>query len=329
MKRYLVTGAAGFIGTNLVRSLLEKDSSVHVIIEPHADIWRLTDIQERLTIHHVDLLDFEGIKKVVKEVKPDVVYHLAASGVIPNKDTVNTIYKVNFDATRNLLDAASEAGFECFISTGSSSEYSLQKSLMSETDLPMPITDYGVAKLAATQYCLKRALFDKLPVYVVRPFLVYGDFEFQTRLVPTLICAALDGVSPSLSNPALVRDFIYVHDVVDFFTTIEKIKPHDAFVFNAGTGTQTALGHVVEVLEEIFGKTLEARWGSTAPRPWDFPHWADMSRAEQLLGWKAKHSLKEGLLKGVTWFRENRDKYSFNQTIRNDTPYSLQQKISA
>lgn len=316
MKTYLVTGGAGFIGANLVRKLLntsldKTDCKVFLLVEKNTDLWRLQDVLEYINFIDADLTDYDSLERQIKIVKPDVIFHLAAFGGLPNQLNQKLIFDVNFYGTVNLLNACKQVGFDCFINIGSSSEYGIKTCAMSEDDVLHPVSDYAVAKAAATQFCLKEALFNKLPVYTVRPFSVYGDYEMPGRLIPSILVNALQNVQINLSSPDFVRDFIYVKDFVDFCLRLSVIKPEQQFVFNAGTGVQSSIKQVIKAVQTIVKKPLDICWGVSTPRPWEPKVWrANINKANEFLGWTPKYLLKDGLIESLKWFDKNINFYS-------------------
>lgn len=311
MKKILVTGGTGFIGSNLIRSLLNQQHELYLFVQPNDSLWRIKDISEKLQLFFVGLTEYEAVERLVQTIRPDQVFHLASFGGMPFELDQKMIFDVNFYGTMNLLNACKKFGFECFINTGSSSEYGKKELPMSEDMVLEPISDYAVSKAASTQACLKEALSNKLPVYTVRPFSVYGDAELKTRLVPTIITSMLNNQPLCLSNPHLVRDFIYIDDMIRAITTIADKKPTNQFIFNAGSGLQSTIQEVVDAAQACWPKELTVQWGMHTPRPWEPTHWvADITRAEQILDWKPQYSLLTGIKKTIAWFKDNEHLYN-------------------
>ena len=300
----LVTGGAGFIGANLVRTLAAmQTNTIHVLIHPTENTWRLNGLERDIITHAIDLTDYEAIHTLITTIRPSVIYHLASFGGMPNEKNQKTIFDVNLHGTINLINACKEVGFDCFINTGSSSEYGLKQEPLHERMVLEPVSDYAVAKAAATQFCLKEALSNKLPIYTVRPFSVYGDYEAPTRLIPTVLMNAIKKVPIALSAPHYVRDFMYIKDMVSLLITLAEQKPLGEYIFNAGTGVQSRIENVVEITKEMVQHSLSIHWGSSEPRPWEPTHWsANMMLTHRVLGWKAQYSLTQGLEASLAWF---------------------------
>lgn len=316
MKTYLITGGAGFIGANLVRKILTTTSNplIHIIEPSGTNLWRLADIQDQITIHSLNLIDFKEVENLVLALKPDVIFHLAAYGGMPNEQDQLMVYHVNLYGTINLLNACKKFGFDCFINTGSSSEYGKKSKPMKEADQLEPISDYAVAKVAATNYCAKEAILNKLPIYTVRPFSVYGNYESPTRLIPSVINSFLQKQPLNLSNPSNVRDFIYIDDMIDGYLTLERKKPTNIFTFNIGSGVQSCIQDVVTTLQSLTQVTIPLMWQTTASRPWEPTHWqADIELAQNILSWTPHYSLETGLKKSLDWFTRNQNLYQTNK----------------
>jgi nucleoside-diphosphate-sugar epimerase len=241
---------------------------------------------------------------------------------MPYQNDQETIFNVNFYGTVNLLNACKAVGFTCFINTGSSSEYGIKDTPMHENTLLEPVSDYGVAKAAATQFCLKEALFNKLPVYTVRPFSVYGDYEMPTRLIPNILVNALRDTLINLSSQHSVRDFIYIEDMIALYDAIAQRPPRSMYILNGGTGKQSSIGNVITIVEEFMGKTLDVRWGTSSPRPWEPRAWqADSTRTQTSTGWKPCFTLREGLAASLVWFAQHMSSYEHKDTDGTNTNY--------
>ncbi|MFH1644781.1 MAG: SDR family NAD(P)-dependent oxidoreductase [bacterium] len=310
MKKYLITGGTGFIGSNIVRELVNQKKEVILLVEKNPDFWRIKDLLDLVSIFEVDLTNFEQVQEIISKIKPQIIFHLAAVGVNPDFDNLNLLFDVNFFGTVNLLRACQNVVFDCFINTGTSSEYGIKKTAMNEDDILEPMVDYAISKASSTMFCLKEAKTKKLPIYTVRPFNVYGDFEHPHRLIPSLMINYLKNNPINLSNPNFVRDFIYVKDVVNFYLTLSEQKP-DEYLFNIGTGIQTPLKSVVKIFESIINEKLNVNWGMSAPRPWEVDCWyADVNMAKNILNWQAEFDLEKGLEESFKWFKKNLSLYN-------------------
>jgi nucleoside-diphosphate-sugar epimerase len=307
----LITGATGFIGSNLTRHLVKLGAKPHVILRGVSDTWRIKDILSNIDPHHCDVTDKNGIEALIKEIKPKVIFHTAIYGGFPSQKDDKKISDVNFNGTVNLVNACAKIDYELFVNTGSSSEYGIKDQPMKETDATEPLNDYGRSKAAATEYCRAAAEKDKKPIVTLRLFSPYGYFEDRGRLIPSVILSCLNGTTPKCSSPSSVRDFVFIEDVIDaYIKALELSDKISGEVINVGGGHQHAVGDVVDKIMEIIGYKNGAEWNTitnprTEPKMWQ----ADISKARHLIGWQPKNRMDEGLEKTVRWFKENAGSY--------------------
>ena len=302
---FLVTGAAGFVGSCLTRRLIEEGKRVYAFVKPGSDNWRLKDIQNRLDILVGDLTDQVFVFNTVKKISPTVIYHLATHGAYASQDEPQKIFNTNILGTWNLLNALNGIKYKVFINTGSSSEYGFKKVPMKEIDFLEPNSYYAVAKAAQTLLCQHFARAQKKPICTFRLFSVYGFYEEPTRLVPTLIRSCIKGEDLNMVQPNTARDFVFVGDVVDAYLKIDRLSQLSGEIINIGSGIQTGLKDVVKVILELTKAKVKVHWGKMPARSWDTNIWqGDVSKAKKILGWKARTSLREGLRKTIQWFRK-------------------------
>lgn len=306
-KSILVTGATGFVGTNLVRRLLKTNNKLHIVLRPDStNLWRIRGLAIK-NVHELDLLDERSLKRKISKIHPQVIFHLAAYGSYPAEKDFQRTFAVNVVSTINLYKACSEAGFEVFINTGSSSEYGIVKGPMHEDMPPSPVTLYGSTKAAATIILSQLARYNEC-VVTLRPFSVYGPFEQKSRLIPTLMTAAVLGKAIKLASKKPVHDFVFVEDLIDAY--LLAAAKGVCGIFNIGTGREYSNWEVFQIVKKISGGKLRGQWDSQAPRTYEAKHWlCDNSRAKKMLGWKPKYNLEQALSKTYEWFRGNIDFY--------------------
>lgn len=310
-RAFLVTGAGGFIGANLCRRLVTAGEEVHVLVKPTTRMSRLDDIKDRFHTHHADLCDAQQVDRVINEIRPSVIYHLATRGAYPTQTDGEGILLINVFGTWNLINACRRHGFELFVNTGSSSEYGRKPFAMRETDVLEPDSYYAVAKCAQSLLARHCSMLSELPIITLRLFSVYGPYEEPSRLMPRLMMAALFDEEIEMVDPHTARDFVYVDDVVDVYLDIDHLKSLPGEILNVGSGVQRSLAEVVETTESVLGRKIAAlRWGKMPPRVWDTTVWlADVSKLRHLTGRYPATTLREGIEKSLTWFREHSEQY--------------------
>jgi nucleoside-diphosphate-sugar epimerase len=310
-RRFLVTGAAGFVGANLCSRLAQTGEDVHALVKPSTSMWRLQEIADRVEVHLVDITDPAAVDALVDAVRPTVIYHLATHGAYHYQNITEQILLVNVTGLWNLVRACSRVGFELLVNTGSSSEYGLKSFAMRETDVLEPDSFYAVAKAAQSLLCRYLGRSTHRAIVTLRLFSVYGPYEEQTRLVPRLMAAAIDAKPVDMTSPDFVRDFVYIDDVIDVYLQVDRLKEMAGEILNVGTGVQTSLGELMKVMGELNGAPIDARWGRLPPRTWDTNAWvADVSKLRLLVGAVPQTTVTQGLAATLEWFRRHRGAYA-------------------
>jgi dolichol-phosphate mannosyltransferase len=299
MKRILITGACGFVGANLTRRLLPDGHEICILVKPDSDTWRLSGVIRDIDVRFIDLCDATNLRTIVHNFKPDWVFHLAAHGAYAWQANWHQMVATNLVGTINLLECCSETGFESFINTGSSSEYGFKQGAATECDLIEPNSYYAVTKAAATMGCRFLAQSRQLNVTTLRLYSVFGPYEEPNRLIPSLLTAAMRGTLPPLVNPSVARDFVFVDDVVRAYllaAALVRSESERGAVYNVGTGVQTSLAQIVNLVRTKFEITAEPQWGSMEDRAWDSDTWvASIEKIASDLSWRPEVSLEQGL----------------------------------
>ncbi|VVB93004.1 GDP-L-fucose synthase [uncultured archaeon] len=305
--KILVIGATGFIGANLVRRLIEGNE-VHIITRMSSDKWRLTNILSDLKDHTVDLLNEEKLKDLVKQIKPEVIFHLATSGMYGGVHaSEKEVIETNFLGTVNLINACKDIDYKCFVNTGSSSEYGPKKYPMKETDLCEPVNIYGISKCSATLYGNLIARTKGKPIITFRLFSPFGPYDDKSRLMTYAITNALQNKTLMLANPNSVRDYIYIEDVLDLYEqSIEFASEFKGEIFNVGNGSQKATSYIVNKIIEITKSESDIKWDSFPGREHDTDKWeADIEKVRKYFNWQPKYHIDEGIADTIMWFENN------------------------
>lgn len=303
--KVLVTGATGFVGACLVRRLVSVGDDVHIFTRKQSNMWRISGIVTEITNHEVDLCDTDTVDKVVKEIRPNIIYHLATYGGFAFQQDTQNIMQSNLMGTINLLQACETVGFDCFVNTGSSSEYGFKQEAMKESDFTAPIGDYGVSKVATTLFCQSEAVRKSLPIVTARLFSPYGNWDDPKRLIPYVIKSLLRGESPKLTTPDSVRDYIFIDDVLDFYQLIANKPAFGGHIFNVGSGVQNSIGEVVTIVTKIIGNGIEPIWGAIERKRPESSLWvADITKSNRA-GLTIQSDIEKGLRKTILWMKEN------------------------
>lgn len=313
MQRAVVTGGSGFVGAGLVRRLLSMDWQVDLLLRPGFATWRVPARQEGLSTHVVDLTDASSMAALLQRLKPRYVFHLAAHGAYSWQTDAARIASTNLEATRILALASLNANVEAFVHTGSSLEYGRKRHAPSEDEPTEPEGAYAISKAAATAFCRDLARQSGIRIPTLRLYSVYGPWEEPRRLVPSLLLHAMAGEWPPLANPDTARDFVWAEDVIDALI-IAGTRPQadPGAIFNIGSGRQTTLREIVDLVRRMTGCEAEPHWQSMSDRDWDTDVWrADTRHAAAELGWSAQTALRTGLQQTMEWLRSDRDRLDF------------------
>ena len=308
----LVTGGAGFIGSNIVDRLVELGAQVKVIDDfSEGKDDNLKQVMNKIELTRGDIRDLELLRKITKGVK--FVFHQAARRSVPKSiDDPLTYNDVNVTGTLNMLLASSENKVERFIYASSSSIYGEidEKKPQKETSPAKLISPYAATKMAGEYYCRVFNETYGLKTVSLRYFNVFGprqSLESQYAVViPKFIVCLLNNENPPIYGDGLQsRDFTYISNVVDS-NLLSAIKKEAAGeIFNVAVGETYTLLQLVENLNKIIGKNIKPVFAPL--RQGDVRYtWADISKAKKMLGFSPQTSFFEGLKKTVEWYKKGK-----------------------
>jgi len=304
--RVLVTGAAGFLGANLVRRLLNDGAEVHALVRPGSDPTRIAAIRDRSHMHEGDLLVRRSVRRALAGIEIDAVCHLACFPATPRR-AVPLHRSVHAEATMafNLCDALRLACWRRMVSVTSSYEYGPKNRPHCESDPVVPANARGLSRAVASlvlEWLVRQA---RCEFVRLRVFSVYGPWQQASRLVPQAIRAVLTGQPLSLTAQPTFRDLVFVDDVTNAIARA-LVEPRAANqTLNVGSGRMTTNYAVVREIERLTGRRLPPsakthRFTEADCGPWV----ADIAKAARLLGWHPRHSLRQGLRITLDWFRQ-------------------------
>ena len=298
----LILGASGFIGANLYKNISEFRNDVFAVINREKG-WRLTDIKDEKIIS-VDLNNFPATKNLINSVTPKTIFDCVAYGAYSFEEDATLIYQTNFHAIAAIVELLCNTPISAFVHAGSSSEYGTNSAAPLENSICEPNSPYAVSKVAIATYLRYMGKQRNFPCVNLRLYSVYGPLEDTSRLIPNLLRKALTGDLPPFVDPSTSRDFVYVDDVCEaFIIAATKMNPSIyGESFNIGTGIKTTISELARLTQNIFNIKTDPKFGSMEGRVWDLSEWySNPSKAKDLLGWTAKVTLEDGLVRMSKW----------------------------
>jgi nucleoside-diphosphate-sugar epimerase len=306
--RYVVTGGAGFIGSNTVDELVKRGHSVVVLDDLSAGKEEnLAEVRNKITFIKGSITDIEVVRKAMHEA--EFVLHLAARTSVPRsvKDPIES-NRINVDGTLNVLVAARDAKVKRIAFAASSSAYGETPTLPKvETMVPAPISPYGVTKFAGELYLQTFGRCYGLENVSLRYFNVFGPRQDPASpysgVLAKFCTAFLEETQPVIfGDGEQTRDFTYVENAVQANLLAFEAPQVSGKVFNVGFGGRVSLNQVVEVLSKISGTRLEVK--HDPPRDGDIrDSQADITQARELLGYDPQVNFEEGIRRTFDWYR--------------------------
>lgn len=307
MARYLITGGAGFIGSNIATELAARGESVRVLDDfSSGRIENLADIADRIEIIRGDIRSYHTVRRAVAGV--DYVLHQAAVASVPfSVEDPITANEINLSGTLNVLYAAREAGVKRLVYASSSAVYgNAPEQPKRETMAPQPMSPYAIAKLAGERYCRTFYQLYGFETVALRYFNVFGPRQdpasAYAAVIPLFTAALLAGKPITIHGDGQQsRDFVFVKDVAEANLLACTAPGAAGGVFNIAGGQRRTLLELVDNLAAVTGREPHLEY--TPPRPGDVPHsQADISLAEKSIGYRPAVDLPAGLVHTVACF---------------------------
>ncbi|GAB6077686.1 dTDP-glucose 4,6-dehydratase [Hydrogenobaculum acidophilum] len=308
--KLLVTGGAGFIGSEFVREGVRKGYDIVVVdkLTYAGDLERLKEVEENIAFYKADITNKEFIEYIFKKEKPNIVVHFAAESHVDRSILdASPFIETNVKGTQVLLDTSKEVGIEAFINIATDEVYGeLGEEGTFREDSPLiPNSPYSVSKASADM--LGRAYYKTygLPVITIRPSNNYGPWQYPEKLIPVVILKALNNEKiPVYGTGQNIREWLFVSDCAEaIFEIMQKGKIGE--VYNVGSHQERRNIEVVKTILKLLNKP-EALIEFVQDRPGhDFRYSLDTTKIQKELGWKAKTTFEEGIEKTVKWYIDN------------------------
>lgn len=312
----LITGAGGFIGSHLAEWIAQLGTQTRYFLRytSHGSLGCLSasPLRSEMEIVYGDIRDYESVLNAAKDV--DVIFHLAALVGIPySYHSPRSYVQTNIEGTLNVLEAARRHGTGRLICTSTSEVYGSALYVpIDENHSLRAQSPYSAIKMGADKIAESYHLSFGLPVSIARPFNAYGPRQSSRAVIPAIVTQALARSSVKLGNVNTTRDFNFVLDTVEGFIAIAETPDAIGKTLNIGSGTETSIREVAEVIFELIGARCQVeveeqrirREGSELDRLC-----ANSLLLSQLTGWRPKVPLREGLIRTIEWIGENLGTY--------------------
>jgi len=328
MRKILITGADGFIGSHLTEALVKAGYDVKAFVLYNSfNSWGWLDrcsdgVSGKFEVFAGDIRDPHGVKEAMKGC--DVVLHLAALIAIPySYHSPDTYVDTNVKGTLNILQAARELGVEV-VHTSTSEVYGTAQFVPIAEEHPLQgQSPYSATKIAADQLAYSFYASFELPVTIVRPFNTYGPRQSARAVIPTIITQIASGARQiKLGSLHPTRDFNYVQDTVSGFIAAMNSDKGYGEVINIGSNYEISIGNTVKLIADVMGEQIEIQTDEQRFRPEKSEVerlWASNSKAKEVLGWQPAYGGLDGFRRGiqetVDWFTnpDNLAAYKPNQ----------------
>lgn len=311
MSKYLVTGGAGFIGSNIVEELIRREQTVTVVdnfltgkrgnVEPY-----LNDIE----FIEGDIRNLDICTRACQGV--DYVLHQAALPSVPRSvEDPGLTSEININGTLNVLLASRDAGVKKFVFASSSSVYGDDPHLPKKEDSTgVPLSPYAITKQVGELFCIVFSRIYGLDTVCLRYFNIFGPrqdpFSQYAAVIPNFIDKMIDGRAPTIyGDGEQSRDFTYVANVVEANLLALRAENVSGQVFNVACGLRTTVNALAVAINEILNADISPIYDK--PRPGDIKHsFADISKAEQMVKYQKIFSFKDGLEKTIQWYKDRK-----------------------
>ncbi len=319
MKRVLVTGADGFIGSHLVELLVREGLEVKALSQYNSfNYWGwLDDIDcaKDVEIISGDVRDPHFCRKVTQDV--DTVFHLAALIAIPYSYVAPDSYvDTNVKGTLNICQASLDNGVQRMIHTSTSEVYGTARYVPIDEKHPLqPQSPYSASKIGADAMAMSYFNAFNLPLTIARPFNTYGPRQSARAVIPTIITQIASGLKQiKLGDTSPTRDFNYVADTCRGFLELARCKEAIGETVNIGSNFEISVGDTLNLIKELMGSDVEFITDDQRIRPEKsevFRLWCDNTRIRELTGFEPRHDIRDGLQRTIDWMtqRANLAKY--------------------
>jgi NAD dependent epimerase/dehydratase len=309
MKKVLVTGADGFIGSHLTEMLDAKGYEVKALSHYNSfNSWGWLDninCRDNIEIFTGDIRDYNFCESITKDI--DIIFHLAALIAIPySYQSPESYLETNIKGTLNICQAAKKNNISRLIHTSTSEVYGTAKYVPIDESHPLqPQSPYSATKIAADALAMSFYYSYNLPLTIVRPFNTYGPRQSARAVIPTIIAQIASGKKEiQLGDPSPTRDFNYVEDCCRGFVMLAESEKTIGETINIGSNTEISIEDTFNLIKELMHSDVTLVTDEKRKRPEKsevFRLWCDNKKIKELIGYEPKVDIKNGLKKTIDW----------------------------
>jgi nucleoside-diphosphate-sugar epimerase len=297
--RVLLTGAGGFVGSQLARLLVRGGHEVTALISPSTNRWRIRDIETELLVVDSDLRNLEAIEDRIRAACPDICIHLAWHGWAGQAAPEENL--TSLSVSLELLKLMPAIGCERFVAAGTCYEYDLQHERLAETTPLRPENVYGLCKKSLFEVAQEFSTLTGVRVLTPRLFYSYGPYEDRRRVVPTTALAVLRGELAKMTPGLQVRDYLHVEDVASAIWTAATSRVTGAV--NIASGEAVTVAEIGRTIGELLDKPNLIALGAVGHRENDpMRVLADATLLRRDIGWSPRYALRDGLAQTLAWW---------------------------
>jgi len=317
MKKILITGAGGFIGSHLTELCAMKGYKVRALVHYNSmNSWGWLDkskYKNKINVHTGDVRNFDSVFEAMKGC--DTIFHLAALIGIPYSYSSPLAYiRTNIEGTYNILQAAKILSAKRILITSTSETYGTAQYVPIDEKHPLVgQSPYSASKISADQIALSFYRSFNLPVKVVRPFNTYGPRQSARAIIPSIVVQILNGKKEiKLGNLNPKRDLTYVKDMVGAFLAIADSKRLIGEVTNIGMGQEISIGDLAELISKLINKKIKIVKDTKRVRPNKsevLRLCCDNKKLTESTDWKPRYNIQRGLKETIKWIRANKKLY--------------------
>jgi len=312
-KKILITGGFGFVGTNLVDTLISNRIKPIILDYLPTDLdpfqknlpFEINDIQ----FYNTDIRKRDEILHTLEEVNPAYVIHLASmTDLTKDFKHAHLSVDINIKGTLNLLEAVNSVELTKFILLSTSDVYGGVAPPFQETQNVLPASPYSVSKISSELYSLMFSEIYNLPVTVLRAFNLFGRFQLPNRVIPYIITELLNGREVKLTEGEQKREFNYIDNLTDAILLALNSPEVHGEIINIGCGESITIREIALKIGKKLGLPDKIKFGAIPYRKneiWDM--YCDNTKAKRLLGWEPRINLENGLVNTINWFKSKYD----------------------